>query len=608
MICLDVARGSRAVVAALALCLPCILSSCGEDPVTVAPKATPGDQLHVTLQMDARPEGIFEIDTAGPTTIAVSSRATYRLVDGSWKSVAPGLWNYRGLSVTHMGTIFGLDNLELVRLDDNSWTHLSALRPSGDYSLDAMWAYDDTHIFVTTSEYDDYYFGDVYTLYEFNGTKWAGYDLPGHVNDIWGPAPDDLYMVGPKGLVLHFDGTSTTTFASVTGNNLRAVWGSSANDVYAVGDQGKVVHFDGVNWTGLSRPTTQSLRTVRVIDGSLFVGGERGACVRYNAGAWESISVPSPGPITGIARDEATGGIFAGSTSGILDFNQGHWRHAAGTCSGGLRAVWVAETGDVFAVGHEGVIEQRDASGWQPAYFGGPQDVWNALGGNSASDVYAVGDSGKFIHYDGNAWTPVNSGTTAQFNAIWVSPGDVIMAGDSEIREWENGTVQPMAGGFTGGAIHDVWGLSRNSLFAVGNRGLILHFDGGEWRRMDWGGTVRLWAVWGRAADDVFVAGEGAPFYGATRYYAGTMLHYDGATWRRLESEGVRSVATLWGSANDGLLGLSGDQLCALEGHQWVPLPVGIADVSAADMYGASGGDIYLVGTGVARMHVERRR
>ena len=43
----------------------------------------------------------------------------------------------------------------------------------------------------------------------------------------------------------------------------------------------------------------------------------------------------------------------------------------------------------------------------------------------------------------------------------------------------------------------DVWGSSGSDVFAVGNGGTILHYDGSAWSAMTSGTTFALNGVWG---------------------------------------------------------------------------------------------------------------
>lgn len=67
----------------------------------------------------------------------------------------------------------------------------------------------------------------------------------------------------------------------------------------------------------------------------------------------------------------------------------------------------------------------------------------------------------------------------------------------------------------TEGWLQDVWGSSGNDVFAVGDNGTILHYDGTQWRQMNSGTSETLYDVWGVSGSDVFAVGTG-----------GTILHY----------------------------------------------------------------------------------
>ena len=60
-------------------------------------------------------------------------------------------------------------------------------------------------------------------------------------------------------------------------------------------------------------------------------------------------------------------------------------------------------------------------------------------------------------------------------------------------------------------ALNDVWGISGSDVFAVGNYGTILHYDGSTWSPMWSGADSRLHGVWISPDRDAFAVG----YYGA---------------------------------------------------------------------------------------------
>lgn len=72
------------------------------------------------------------------------------------------------------------------------------------------------------------------------------------------------------------------------------------------------------------------------------------------------------------------------------------------------------------------------------------------------------------------------------------------------------------------GHLNDVWASPDGQVFAVGDNGVLRHFDGAEWHAMSSGTLNPLNAVRGRSSTDVYAAGEEI------------VTHYDGAHWTRL--------------------------------------------------------------------------
>jgi hypothetical protein len=77
--------------------------------------------------------------------------------------------------------------------------------------------------------------------------------------------------------------------------------------------------------------------------------------------------------------------------------------------------------------------------------------------------------------------------------------------------------------------LYDIWGTSSSDIYAVGQSGTILHYDGTVWSAMTSGTTDELYGVWGSTSSDIYAVGR-----------FGTILHYDGIRydpalrWNRL--------------------------------------------------------------------------
>ncbi|OJY20027.1 MAG: hypothetical protein BGO98_01970 [Myxococcales bacterium 68-20] len=105
-----------------------------------------------------------------------------------------------------------------------------------------------------------------------------------HLTGVWGTATDDVWAVGENGTIRHYahdeggdlrwlvsDSTITT--------HLRAVWGTSATNVWAIGDENTILHGDGSSWSRSMVPSLPPSTPFYGIWGSgpddVWVVGER---------------------------------------------------------------------------------------------------------------------------------------------------------------------------------------------------------------------------------------------------------------------------------------------------------------------------------------------
>ena len=66
-----------------------------------------------------------------------------------------------------------------------------------------------------------------------------------------------------------------------------------------------------------------------------------------------------------------------------------------------------------------------------------------------------------------------------------------------------------------------VWGSSGDDVFAVGENGLIVHYNGKVWQKMPTPTREPLRGIWGSGPENIFAIGDG-----------GVILRYDGKKWR----------------------------------------------------------------------------
>lgn len=311
--------------------------------------------------------------------------------------------------------------------------------------------------------------------------RWVPMDGTG--DDVWGTGPSDVFAVTGYGdedgpTVMHYDGQGwTEQFRPAEGYDLEAVWASGPGDVYVAGN-----NFGSVNGS--------------------YIG--YAPIFHYDGSTWTEAARFLPEPFA----DRA---IFYG--------------------------LWGASATDIFAVGgHElekgyrSLIAHYDGQEWttmtSPEAEARLFDVW----GTSGSDVFAVGVKSYFnpvgvvLHYDGTAWSKVLElpvGTQAL--GVWgSSPTDVFVVGPKSSVMHYNGSGWSSIPAPISAAIQlfEVWGTSATDVYAVGSNtvtgreGIILHYDGDEWRQQTSGTSAPLYGVWGSSPSDVFVTGGGLILHG----------------------------------------------------------------------------------------------
>ena len=55
--------------------------------------------------------------------------------------------------------------------------------------------------------------------------------------------------------------------------------------------------------------------------------------------------------------------------------------------------------------------------------------------------------------------------------------------------------------------LYGVWGTGPNDVFAVGDSGTVLHYNGIAWNTMTSSVTTVLYGIWGSSFDNVFAIG-----------------------------------------------------------------------------------------------------
>ncbi len=191
-----------------------------------------------------------------------------------------------------------------------------------------------------------------------------------------------------------------------------------------------------------------------------------------------------------------------------------------------------------------------------------PLPQGNGFNGAAAvgSEVYAVGEAGTVVRYDGSSWSLMSF--------PWKSP------------------------------LRGVWGSSASALFVVGgdpdpiSDGGIYRYDGSSWSLTEITG-FDLYSVWGAAADDVYAGGDG-----------GKVLYYNGYSWVDRSPPGLTyTVRGIWGASSSDIYAVAGPYILKFTGSDWFTMTDLGPGGDLRGIWGTSLSDIFAVRPGGKAYH-----
>ena len=254
----------------------------------------------------------------------------------------------------------------------------------------------------------------------------ANKDLSG----ITGNSPTDVYAVGKKGTILHFDGTQCKQLPTPSRKNLNGVWGSfekGNTNVFAVGDRGTILYFDGTQCKQLPNPSRKDLNGVwgSFEKGSIniFAVGDRGTILHFDGQQWFEMSNPEQSKLNGIWGSSKNSIFAVGEEGTILHFDGTRWLSLPKHTLEDLNSVsgcYENTAINVYAVGKKGTILHFDGAQWtkmNSSVYNNLNDIY----GRQPNNIFAVGQGNTVIHFDGDKWSQVSEPDNTNLFAVWVS-------------------------------------------------------------------------------------------------------------------------------------------------------------------------------------------
>ena len=205
---------------------------------------------------------------------------------------------------------------------------------------------------------------------------------------------------------------------------------------------------------------------------------------------------------------------------------------------------------------------------WEVDTLGDWNSRLSAIWGAAPNDIWAAGwivrdDWGtNLIHYNGEKWVDftyfeaeLRSIHGISSNDIWAVGNNLIIPNRNALIAHYNGVEwKSIYTNIDLPSLKAIWASSANSVFAVGSKGTILHFDGRNWEIMQSNTDKTLYDVWGFGSDDVYACGGDNPLFSEAS--KPLLLHHDGKTWSSLLdtiNNPNKVIETVWGSSPENI-------------------------------------------------------
>ncbi|MBN2362083.1 MAG: hypothetical protein JXR83_21710 [Deltaproteobacteria bacterium] len=419
-----------------------------------------------------------------------------------------------------------------------------------------------------------------------------------HLNGVWGYTHDDVWAVGAKGAIVHYDGTAWTKVPAPTDADLYDIDGSEDmqdgdKDIYAVGASGTIIHWDGTVWMleSNSPPVYPPILDPRDLSGGtvhstlmgvwhgrrdgIYVVGERGTILVKRWIAGDPITAPGtwsymtdelvqdriPVCETRFAYDTSTGFPAVGSgglcapASGVSYCNGPDFNPPVDCELPYIQRTGYDPEDNPTPPNAQCSYGQRCTENNQPAYTTTffPIDLKKVVGYGSGADlrVIAVGESGTVMELRPTGLT--SSGNLATWNCEGTNanaPPDFCWRPVARVGSEDAGNP----------AVRDslagVWGRWGSDIYAVGEDGRLLWRDGddawvrgtdvtqAQWLRdfLSPPTPVFLRDLWHQGRGDFFIVG-----------FSGVVLRHGSDGWVREEVPTSAHLRSVWGKTRDDL-------------------------------------------------------
>ncbi len=411
-------------------------------------------------------------------------------------------------------------------------------------------------------------------IHHWDGSSWMQVDATARTRiwgssatDIWAGGANNV-------LRHYDGASWTSPSTSLAVADVVSIWGTGAGDVYLAGTNGStnyVYRYNGSGWTAIYNAISNyDITTGTVAFGHVLIGfAASGRILAYDGTRWTLIQVQDSYSTTFGMWTSPAGRVFAGiNGSPVLLAFEGAVRIDSQPYGPSAINVGARSESEVYVVqdsgADAGTLTRWDGFNWSPESTGGqnPKDVWVDPSGY----VLVADDKGQTIaggvrvkNPSTGLWSLVSGSTAA--NGIWGTSRldywtlDGIYDSNTNttpvtMKHYVNNVVSVCTGCPSPRELRDIGGTASNNVIAVGRLGQIFRYNGTSVSQMTSGTTEDLLTI-GVSPDGAHVWAGGNN---------GTLLHFDGTTWTLVATPNKASpIHSVWGtSPSDLFIGQTG--------------------------------------------------
>ncbi|MCA9626107.1 MAG: hypothetical protein KC766_00515, partial [Myxococcales bacterium] len=378
------------------------------------------------------------------------------------------------------------------------------------------------------------------------------------------------------------------------GHDFSDVWVTDDGEVWALGLRENIVHFDGARWFYGDRTGLEAHRydfnAVIGTSRSDFWGATQRGLVHWDGSSWTEIAEVAQGITWSVAATSPTN-VWSTSFASVYQFDGATWTQHTGLGAQYVRAVWTGGPSDTWIVNDDGTVAHYDGMSWQTYTVGGGSVPMAGIHKSDSGEVRSVSRNGDLYRLVDGAFISEPGPTPALTMKMFGIGDHIWLVGGTSLRHYDGvaWSEERILGNMTG-----IYGRSARDLWVVGQTGLLAHFDGATWTRVDSGAGIIFEDVWGTSEDDLWAGAQGS------------LHHYDGSAWT-FEPTYPSSVYGLWGTSRSDVWAVgAGGSISRFDGATW-----SAADVSALSsdtlhaVWGTSSSDVWAVGASGTIAHFD---